>query len=64
MQISLVIPCYNEEKNIPILSKKLNKLISNKSYEIIMIDNGSIDNTYNELKKYLNNFDNVTVMEY
>ena len=63
MHISLVIPCYNEEKNIPILSKKLNKLISNKSYEIIMVDNGSIDNTYNELKKFLNNFDNVKILK-
>ena len=63
MKISLVIPCYNEEKNIPTLSKKLNKLIFNKSYEIIMVDNGSSDNTYNVLNKFLKNFDNVIILK-
>ena len=63
MKVSLIIPCYNEEKNIPLLSKKLNKLILNKSYEIIMVDNGSNDNTYNQLNKFLKKFDNVIIMK-
>ena len=57
MEISLVIPCYNEEKNIPILIKRYNKFLNNKKNEIILVDNGSTDNTANvfkKLKKYKN----------
>ena len=49
MKFSLIIPCYNEEKNISYLIKKLKKFIINKSYEVILVDNGSSDNTYNNL---------------
>ena len=51
--ISIIVPCYNAEKfiikNISLLLKKLKKLkIKN---EIILINDGSIDNTYLKIKK-------------
>ncbi len=42
--LTLVIPCYNEEKNIPILFKKSQELIK-ENIEIIIVNNGSTDNT-------------------
>ena len=57
MNFSLVIPCYNEAGNIPILVKKYRKLLQNKDNELILINNGSNDNTekvLSKLKKFKN----------
>ena len=53
-KLSIIIPCYNEEKTIEEL---LNKVIDvelpeNWKKEIIVVDDGSTDNTKNILKKY------------
>lgn len=48
--ISIVIPVYNEEKNIPILGNKIYSTLKNfKPYEVIFIDDGSVDNTSTEI---------------
>lgn len=46
-QISLVIPLYNEEKSLPILVERLNKLIdhSDITFEVVLVDDGSKDAT-------------------
>lgn len=45
MRFSLVIPCYNEAANLPLLLERC-KGISNKSgIEVLLVDNGSTDNT-------------------
>ena len=47
LDLSVVIPVYNEEENLKLLSDTvigvLNKL--NKSYELILVDDGSKDNS-------------------
>jgi len=52
MLLSIVIPCYNEENSIDELIDKSKFLTSNKSIEIIFINNGSTDNTGNLLRKH------------
>ena len=56
MKVSLIIPCYNEEKNLPLLFERCKKLTVLNSYEIIIVNNGSTDKSIfviNELiKKY------------
>ena len=44
MTISIIIPCYNEEKTI---KKIIQKVIENKEFvkEIIVIDDNSADNS-------------------
>ncbi|MHC1704352.1 MAG: glycosyltransferase family 2 protein [Tenuifilaceae bacterium] len=50
-KVSIVIPAFNEEGNIRILSGKLQEILSNHpDYEIIFVDDGSSDNTLNILK--------------
>ena len=45
-KLSLIIPCYNESKNLPTLLDKCNELFSlEKDIEIILVDNGSTDET-------------------
>lgn len=51
LKVSLIIPCYNEERNISELIKKIN-LITNIKFEIILIDDFSKQPlNYNQLKK-------------
>jgi glycosyltransferase involved in cell wall biosynthesis len=52
--VSIVIPCYNEEKNIPLLYSELKGVLETApfDYELIMVDDGSAkDNTWVELLK-------------
>jgi polyisoprenyl-phosphate glycosyltransferase len=50
-KVSVIIPCYNEEENIPYLYKKLVEHLSlYNSYEIIFVDDGSSDNSLEQIK--------------
>ena len=57
MLFSLVIPCYNESESSPMLVRRCEDMLntSNLNIEVILVDNGSIDNTYEILKKNINN---------
>jgi len=48
--LSIIIPCYNEELSIPKLIDNCLSIISD-DIEIIIVDNGSIDDTFKELNK-------------
>ena len=51
--ISIIVPVYNEEKNIGLLLKRLLNLNFPKDkFEIIIVDNNSKDNTPRIIKKY------------
>ncbi|MDD5033106.1 MAG: glycosyltransferase family 2 protein [Candidatus Pacebacteria bacterium] len=52
-KISVVIPVYNEEKNVTVLRDEVFKVMESlgKEFEIIFIDDGSADGTFSELKK-------------
>jgi len=54
IDISIVIPLYNEESVFSELYKRLNKSIEKltENYEYIFINDGSTDNTLNLLKDY------------
>lgn len=43
--ISIIIPFYNEEQNLPILGKELVDNLKDLDYEIIFVDDGSIDSS-------------------
>ena len=52
MSLSIIIPVYNESKQIQYTIKKLLKFKKNiKNLEIIFINDFSIDNTYELIKK-------------
>jgi dolichol-phosphate mannosyltransferase len=42
---SVVVPLYNEEANLPILQEELRAALSGIDYEIIFVDDGSVDRT-------------------
>ncbi len=49
--LSIVIPAYNEEKNIDLVYKELKKELKEIEFEIIFVDDGSKDSTYNRIKE-------------
>ena len=54
-KISIVIPCYNEEKALPLLINDIYKLfdtLNEVDFEIIMVDNSSTDKTLMIMKDY------------
>ena len=53
MKLSIVLPCYNEEKNIPLILAKFEEIISNDSIELILVNNGSTDDSRILLDKLL-----------
>ena len=53
MELSIVVPCYNEQECIKELILRLNNVCKNFSfnYEIILVNDGSFDNTWKLMKK-------------
>ena len=43
MKLSLVIPCFNEAANLPLLLERCEKLTEQPDVEIVLVDNGSTD---------------------
>lgn len=53
MNLSLVIPCYNEQDNVEKLFNEINRVFASRveDYEFVFVNDGSTDNTYKNLKK-------------
>lgn len=43
--LSIIVPCYNEEKAIPLYYQEFLKLSDEITYELLFIDDGSVDST-------------------
>jgi glycosyltransferase involved in cell wall biosynthesis len=64
--LSVVIPVYNERENISYLYENLNKILPTlgKKYEVLLIDDGSIDGTFNELLKIHEQNNNYKIIKF
>lgn len=60
MKLSIIIPVYNEEDTISEIIKKIEDIDFGIDKEIIIVDDGSTDNTSNILKE-IKNFDNIKI---
>lgn len=62
--LSVVLPVYNEEENIPILHKELNEVLLGMgiAYEIVYVDDGSRDTSPDVLLSIANTYDHVKVV--
>ena len=52
--LSIIIPVYNEQGNVDLLTKAIEDALTEYKYEIIYIDDYSNDNTRNEIKEMKN----------
>ena len=53
MKFSLVIPCYNEAANLPLLLDRCREVVKQLSTEVILVDNGSTDESQRVLGELL-----------
>jgi len=60
--LSVVLPIYNEAQSIPLLFTKLVDTLKNYTYEIIAVNDGSKDNSWEELKKVAAQNKNIKVI--
>ena len=62
MKLSVVVPLMNEEDNIKYLIEEVDKALKNYDYELILVDDGSTDNTVREIKKHMNDKTKLVVL--
>ena len=55
MKLNVIIPMYNEEGNVALMYKALATTLKDIKYELIFINDGSIDKTYSMLKDVYDN---------
>lgn len=55
MRLSIVVPCYNEAENIPLILKRFEEVVTD-DMEVVLVNNGSTDNSADILKKLLPDF--------
>lgn len=56
-KISIIVPCYNEEAAIPLFYREISKIMNKMKqvkFELLFINDGSIDNTLKEIKTLAN----------
>ena len=56
MKLSIVVPCYNEEKNIPLILDKFNQVIHRDDVEVLLVNNGSTDNSKDVMNELVPTF--------
>ena len=54
MKLDVIVPCFNEEGNLLLFNETLKKELVNIDYQVIYVNDGSTDNTYNVLKDIYN----------
>ncbi|MBI2018497.1 glycosyltransferase [Candidatus Daviesbacteria bacterium] len=64
MKLSVVIPAYNEEGNLKKgVLEGVEKYLKGKDYEVIIVDDGSADETRKIVKKYISKNENFKLIE-
>jgi glycosyltransferase involved in cell wall biosynthesis/Tfp pilus assembly protein PilF len=66
LDLSIIIPIYNEEENIPILYRQIIETVEeiNQTYEIIFVNDGSTDKSFEVLTKLAMDDEKVKVVQF
>ena len=62
--LSIVVPCYNEEESVGIFLKEIQNILPGKGFEVIFINDGSSDNTLDEIRNLANENSNVKYLSF
>jgi len=60
--ISVIIPIHNEEENIKKLSQSILEALSNIDFEVLFINDGSTDNSEEEIRSISKNYSNMKLI--
>ncbi len=66
LRFSVVIPVFNEEENLELLHTRLTKVMRDlgENYEVIFVDDGSTDGSFQVLKRLRQEDNNVKVIRF
>jgi len=67
MNLSLIVPVYNEQETLPLLFDAIHEVMQplNQTWEVILVDDGSRDNSLDVLKEYaLKDSDHIRVISF
>jgi glycosyltransferase involved in cell wall biosynthesis len=65
MKLSIIVPVYNEEKTIEKIIEKVQKVRLDKiEKEIIIINDASVDKTYDKIKKISKKYENMKIFSH
>jgi len=66
IEISVVVPVFNEEENIPILIPQLVKVLNRigLSYEMVFVDDGSLDRSQRILKEMVSQYPSLRIIRF
>lgn len=53
MKLSIVVPCYNEAENIPLILRRFGEVVKREDVEVILVNNGSTDSSAEILEDML-----------
>src|SRR5689334_2396223 len=59
--LSVIVPCFNEEKNLPLLVNRINQSVGQAAIpaEIVLVNDGSRDATGSVIDRLAKQFDNI-----
>ena len=64
VDLSIVVPCYNEAGNIPLIIKSFDAICaSDKNIEVLLVDNGSTDNSAEVFEQQLQGKNNIKLVK-
>ena len=61
MRLNIIIPTYNEERNIRKVIEKIISCVTIEKYMIIVVDDGSTDNTVQVVKNFVANYPHIKI---
>jgi glycosyltransferase involved in cell wall biosynthesis len=66
MDLSVVIPVYNEQDSLPELMESITSVLidSGIRYEVIIVDDGSSDNSWKVIKELSNRYDPIRAIRF
>ena len=58
MDVTIIVPLYNEEESLPELCDWINRVLSSHklSYELILVDDGSVDGSWKQIENLKNTY--------
>lgn len=62
MELTIILPTYNEAKNIDKIIPQIEEILKKKRFEILIVDDGSTDGTRKVAKKHNKKYENIRVM--
>ena len=63
-ELSLIVPCYNEEQNVEAFYARCLEVFLPETFEVVFVNDGSKDGTYRKLQILHEKYSNILVVNF